>query len=127
VNFQTSKNLGGVGAILMFVGIFPYISIWGLTELTGAILVLIAMKGFADHYQEAGIFNNALYAIVTGIVGVVAFVSIALVAFVDFFRELGITFNVGNINEWTTQIAGIDWQTTSSMEHCVKICRFRSP
>lgn len=28
------------------------------------VLVLIAMKGFADYYQESGIFNNALYGII---------------------------------------------------------------
>jgi uncharacterized membrane protein len=113
VNFETSKNIGGVGGILMFVGIFPYISVYGLTELVGAILLLIAMKGFADYYKEAGIFNNALYSIIAGIVGAAAAVGIALVALVDFFTTVGITFGVGTISDWTTQISGIDWQNVS--------------
>lgn len=87
-NFESNKNLGGIGAILMFIGIFPYISTFGLIELVGAILVLVAMKGFADYYREAGIFNNALYAIISAIVGAGAFVAIAFLAFVDFFSEL---------------------------------------
>lgn len=112
MNFETSKNLGGVGAILMFVGIFPYISVYGITELFGAIIVLIAMKGVADYYREAGIFNNALYAIISGIVGAVAFVGIMFVALVDFFTELGISLGVGTVSDWTTQISAIDWQNS---------------
>ncbi len=110
VNFETSRNLGGLGAILMFVGIFPYISVYGITELLGAILVLIATKGFADYYREAGIFNNALYAIISGIVGAVAFVGIMFVALIDFLTELGISLGVGTISDWTAQVSAIDWQ-----------------
>jgi uncharacterized membrane protein len=43
------------------------------------ILVLIALKGFADHYQESGIFNNALYGFITIIVGGVAGIAVILV------------------------------------------------
>ena len=110
-NFESNKNLGGIGAILMFIGIFPYISTFGLIELVGAILVLVAMKGFADYYREAGIFNNALYAIISAIVGAGAFVAIAFLAFVDFFSELGINLTLGNFSDWSTQISNIDWQT----------------
>jgi uncharacterized membrane protein len=111
VNFESSKNLGGIGAILMFIGIFPYISTFGLIELVGAILVLVAMKGFADYYREAGIFNNTLYAVISAIVGAGAFVAIAFLAFVDFFSELGINLTLGNFSNWSTQISSIDWQT----------------
>jgi uncharacterized membrane protein len=113
VNFETSKNLGGVGAILMFIGIFPYVSVYGITELAGAILLLIAFKGFADYYREAGIFNDALYAIISGIVGAVAFVAIAVISALDFFTQLGITFGAGSISDWTTQVSQIDWQTVN--------------
>ena len=113
MNLETTKSLGGVGALLMFIGVLPYISFYGLVELVGIILVLIAMKGFADRYREAGIFNNALYGVVVAIVGVVAFAAIALLAFVDFFTELGINFGVGTISDWTTQISNIDWQNVS--------------
>ncbi len=111
MKFETSKNLGGIGAILMFIGIIPFISIYGLVELIGAILVIVAMKGFADYYKEAGIFNNALYAIISAIVGAVAFVAIAIVAFFDFFSELGINLTIGNFSDWSTQISNIDWQS----------------
>lgn len=59
--------------------------------LVGLILVLIAMKEFADYYKEDGIFNNALTRIIAAIVGVIAFVVIAVTAAVDLLREIGIS------------------------------------
>ena len=73
MNFETSKNLGGIGAILMFVGfIMPFVQAFGLIlSLVGLILVLVSLKGLADYYNEAGIFNNFLYGSIAGVVGVV--------------------------------------------------------
>ena len=78
MTLESSKNLGGVGAILMFISVFPYISTYtfGIVGLIGAILVLIALHGFASYYKEQGIFNNAVYGIIAGIVGVVVAVAI---------------------------------------------------
>jgi uncharacterized membrane protein len=109
MNFETSKYLGGIGAILMFVGVIPFISAYGLMEIVGLILVAIAMKGFADYYREAGIFNNALYAFITAIVGAAAFIAIAFVALIDFFTSIGITIGVGTAQDWAAQFSGIDW------------------
>ncbi|MBN1245190.1 DUF996 domain-containing protein, partial [Candidatus Bathyarchaeota archaeon] len=72
MNFETSKNLGGVGAILMFIGVLPLFAYSGVISLVGLILTLIAVKGLADYYSEAGIFNNALYAVITAIAGGIA-------------------------------------------------------
>lgn len=111
MNFETSRNLGGIGAILMFIGILPYISVYGLIMLIGAILVLIAMKGFADYYREAGIFNNSLYAVISAIVGVIAFAVVAFIALVDFFSSIGITLGVGTASDLSSQLSQIDWQS----------------
>lgn len=81
MNFETSKNLGGVGAILLFIGFILPAATGGfglLLSLVGLILVLTGLKGFADYYNEAGIFNNFLYGTLAGIVGVV----VAGIAFV---------------------------------------------
>ena len=58
MEIESSKNLGGVGALLIFIG--PLLSVLpgiggytGLLSLVGAILVLIAFKGFADYYSES--------------------------------------------------------------------------
>jgi uncharacterized membrane protein len=77
MSVETSRILGGVGALLMFIGIIPYINYFGAIELVGLILVMVALYNLASHYREGGIFNNALYGLIMGIVGVV--VSIAAV------------------------------------------------
>jgi uncharacterized membrane protein len=69
MTIETNKTLGGVGAILMFIGIIPYINYFGIIELIGVILVLVALYNLAGYYSERGIFNNALYGLIAGIVG----------------------------------------------------------
>ena len=111
MNFETSKNVGGVGAILMFVSVLlTYASVFsGLVSLVGLILVLIAFKGLADYYSEAGIFNNALYAVITAIVGGVVTVGVAFIALVDFLSELGLS--MGNVADWSAELSAMDWTT----------------
>jgi uncharacterized membrane protein len=70
VSIETSKTLGGIGAILMFVGIMPVINSYAVIELVGLILVMVALYNLAGYYSERGIFNNALYGVIAGIVGV---------------------------------------------------------
>lgn len=111
LNFETSKNLGGVGAILIFVSVLlSYASVFsGAVSLVGLILVLIALKGFADYYNEAGIFNNALYGVITVIVGGVVTIGVAFIALVDFLSELGLSF--ANVADWSAELTAIDWTT----------------
>ena len=81
MTLESSKTLGGVGAILVvigFLGFFAY-GYTALLSLIGIIITLIALKGIADHYNEAGIFNNALYGFITLIIGVVAFIATVIV------------------------------------------------
>jgi uncharacterized membrane protein len=89
---ETSKTLGGVGAILMFVGIIPYISFFGVIELIGVILVMVALYNLASYYSEGGIFNNALYGLIAGIVGGVvavgAVILTVLTSLTDFLYKL---------------------------------------
>jgi len=105
---ETSKNIGGIGAILMFIGVLPLFTYSGIISLIGLILVLVAAKGFADHYKESGIFNNAIYAIITAIVGGVIAAAVAIIALVSFFDELGLNFT--NAQDWSS-LSAIDWQT----------------
>jgi uncharacterized membrane protein len=109
VTLETNKNLGGIGAILMFLGILPYISFYGIIPLVGLILVLIAMYGLASDYRESGIFNNALYGVITAIVGGILFVAVAVYALFDFFAGLGLTIGFGNFADWATALTQIDW------------------
>ena len=108
MNLETSKNIGGIGAILMFIGVLPFFTYSGIISLIGLILVLVAAKGFADHYKESGIFNNAIYAIIIAIVGGIITASVAIIALVSFFGELGLDFT--NAQDWSA-LSAIDWQT----------------
>lgn len=99
---ETSKTLGGVGAILMFIGVFPFINYFGIIELVGAILVLVALHGLARIYKENGIFDNALYGVITGIVGVVLAAAIGIAIILpnikDFLMKLYPSWN----GSWST-------------------------
>jgi uncharacterized membrane protein len=51
LNFESSKTLSGVGAILVAIGSFvPVLAIVGI------ILVLIGLKGLAEAYGEKAVF-----------------------------------------------------------------------
>ncbi len=97
MSIETSKMLGGIGAILMFVGIFPVINFYGVLELVGLILLLVASYNLASYYAEKGIFNNALYGLILGIVGVVvaagAVVLSVLTSLTDFLQSIYPTWN----------------------------------
>ena len=80
MTIETSKILGGVGALLMFVGIIPVISSYGVIELIGLILVMVALYNLASYYTERGIFNNALYGLIAGIVGGVIAVGVVILS-----------------------------------------------
>lgn len=77
MTLESSKTLGGVGAILVVVGFLGFFGTGyaGLLSLVGIILTMIALKGVSDYYNEGGIFNNALYGFITGIIGGVVFVA----------------------------------------------------
>jgi len=66
MSLESGKTLGGIGAILIAVGSFvPFLG------LVGMILVLVAMKRLSEYYNERGIFNNALYGFILGIISIV--------------------------------------------------------
>jgi len=89
MTLESSKTLGGVGALLMVIG--PFIGAYsGVLGLIGLILVMIALKGLSDHYNDAGIFNNALYGFIIGIIGVAIAVAVIVVAAVDFLTAVGL-------------------------------------
>lgn len=104
MTLESSKNLGGIGALLMVIGSLGAFgtAFAGVLGLVGLILLLIGLKGVADHYNEAGIFNNALYGVIFTIVGVVAFIGamvasilMALAGLTDL--ELGDLPNLGSV------------------------------
>jgi len=73
MTLDSSKTLGGIGAILLFIGVITFFAqpLLAILGLIGIILVLVAMHDLANYYKESGIFNNALYGFIAGIVGIV--------------------------------------------------------
>jgi len=81
LTLDSSRILGGIGALLLVIGVIPYISTFGILDLIGVILILIALNGFANYYKERRIFSDAMYGVLTGIIGAViaAAIGIAIV------------------------------------------------
>jgi uncharacterized membrane protein len=75
MSLESSKTLGGVGAILLAI---PFLNIVGI------ILVLISMKGLADYYDDNDIFQNALYGFLFGIIGVFALIAVIVLVVLGF-------------------------------------------
>jgi uncharacterized membrane protein len=98
MNFETSKNMAGIGAILLFAGILPYVNTFFVLPLIGVILLLIGLKGLSEYYNEPGIFSNALYGTIVGVVGIVIVAAVAFFALVGLFNILFPSWN----GDWTT-------------------------
>jgi uncharacterized membrane protein len=113
MTIETNKNLGGVGLILLFIGVIPWTWPYGwLLVVIGLILGMIGFKGLADYYAEAGVFNNALYAVITGIIGVGVFMGIVIIAAFGLLAELGLT--AANVSEWSARIT--EWSAGLSTD-----------
>jgi len=85
MSLESNRTLGGVGALLIAIGSFcPFLS------LVGIILILVAMRGLADHYKDDSMFRNALYGFISGLIGVIA----AIALFVTFFFSVMTTTTV---------------------------------
>lgn len=64
--WESSKSLAGIGAILLFLSFIPVVGIIGI------ILLLVGMKGLADYYKDPAIYQDALWGLIFGIIGIVA-------------------------------------------------------
>jgi uncharacterized membrane protein len=75
MTFESSKTLGGIGALLLFISVFlspiGQVFVGGAVAIVGLILILISLYGLANFYSDRLIFNNALYGVLSGIVGAV--------------------------------------------------------
>jgi uncharacterized membrane protein len=103
MSLESSKNYGGIGAILLFIGFIPYGQPYtGIIALAGLILVLIALYGFANIFNERKIFNNSLYGIIAGIVGVAIAGVVAVVTFLSTIMNLLYTIFPSWNGDWST-------------------------
>jgi uncharacterized membrane protein len=90
MNLESSKTLGGVGAILLLVGTLPVLSSYtfGVLALVGIIAILVALNSLANIYKERGIFNNSLYGLIAGVVGSVIAGVVVVVAVLSNLKSL---------------------------------------
>jgi len=109
---ETSRILGGVGALLMFIGIIPYINYFGVIELVGLILVMVALYNLASHYMERGIFNNALYGLIIGIVGGVISIAVVIITVLTSLTDFLYTIFPDWNGDWTA-LSGLTPNTSN--------------
>ena len=65
--FESGKSMAGIGALFLVIGSFiPFLS------LVGIILLLIGLRDLAKYYGDNSIFQDSLYAVIFGIIGIVA-------------------------------------------------------
>jgi uncharacterized membrane protein len=112
MSIETSKILGGVGALLMFIGIIPYINYFGAIELAGLILVMVALYNLARHYREGGIFNNALYGLIIGIVGGVISIAAVIITVLTSLTDFLYTIFPDWHGDWTA-LSGLTPNTSN--------------
>lgn len=100
MTLESSKNLGGIGALLIVIGSLGFaVPYAGILTLIGLILMLIGLKGLANFYKEGGIFNNTLYSIILAIVGVVVAAATLMITALAALSSIGI--DLSNVNDWT--------------------------
>lgn len=106
MNLELRKALGFVGAMLMVISFAGATGrlYEGLPLLAGMILVLIALKGFADHYKEKGIFNNSLYGTITVVVGMIA----AILIFITLISPIA------------PELAQLDWTNMAAVQEFIR-------
>jgi uncharacterized membrane protein len=109
MTLESSKTLGGIGAILLFISVIPFIQYIWIVGLVGIALILIALHSLSNYYNAKGIFRNAIYGIVVGIVGIVTAVVVAIAA---------ILANLSNIKDFISTLYpgwNGDWSTLSGL------------
>ena len=67
-DLESSKSLAGIGALLIAFG--------GPVGIIGLILLFIGMKGLADYYNDHSIYQNAIWGLIFGIIGLVTAITI---------------------------------------------------
>jgi uncharacterized membrane protein len=113
MTLESDKTLGGIGAILLFIGLIPYGEpVTGIIALAGLILVLVALYGFADIYKERGIFNNCIYGIIAVIVGAVIAGVVVVVSVLTTLKNFLYQIFPGWNGEWS-KLSGLTPNTSN--------------
>jgi len=102
MTLESSKTIGGIGAILLFIGVIPFVQYTWVIGLVGLILVLVALRGFSNHYQERGIFDNAIYGVAVAVVGAIIVGVLAFAVVLSNIEDLITQIYPGWNGDWST-------------------------
>jgi uncharacterized membrane protein len=112
MTFESSKTLGGIGAILLFIGVIPFVQYIWVIGLVGVILVLFALHDFVNIYHERGIFSNAIYGVGVAVVGGIITAILALAVVLSNLKDLLTQLYPGWNGDWST-LQGMTPNTTN--------------
>ena len=87
-------------------------NIHGSSALVGLILVLVALRGFSNHYQERGIFGNAIYGVAVAVVGAIIVGVLAFAVVLSNIKDLITQIYPGWNGDWST-LQGMTPNTTN--------------
>jgi len=102
MTLESSKILGGIGAILMFVGVLPTINYIGIIEIIGLILVIVALRNLANSYREGGIFRHAIYGVAVAVVGAIIVGVLTAAVVLSNIKDLVTHLYPGWNGDWST-------------------------
>ncbi|MGD6807325.1 MAG: DUF996 domain-containing protein [Candidatus Bathyarchaeia archaeon] len=68
---ESNKTMAMIGSILLIIGGIPLVPYIGILSLIGVILLLMAIKGFSQSYQEPSMYDNALKGFIYYIIAVI--------------------------------------------------------
>jgi uncharacterized membrane protein len=76
---ESNKTMAIIGSLLLIIGGIPFVPYVGILSIIGVILLLMAIKGFSQNYQEPSMYDNALRGFIYYIIAAIMLaVSVAL-------------------------------------------------
>ncbi len=102
MTLESSKILGGIGAILLFIGVLPFVQYTWIIGIIGIILILVALRDFSNIYRERNIFSNAVYGVVVVVVGAIIAGVLAFAVVLSNIKDLVTQLYPGWNGDWST-------------------------
>jgi uncharacterized membrane protein len=102
MTLDSSKTLGGIGALLIFIGAIPVVQYLWVVSIVGAILVLFALHDFANIYRDRNIFSNALYGVAVAVIGGIVAAVLAFAVVLSNLKDLITQLYPGWNGDWTS-------------------------
>ena len=93
---ESNKTFAIIGSILLMLSVVPYAG--AVLGIIGVVLLLMAMKGFANYYQDDTIYQNALSGLIYYVIAIIA-LAVAMVGLVlslstIYLLGLGVIFGI---------------------------------